>query len=221
MNRMAATDGAIRVVVSANAALRRAELEAIVRDSEATKLVGSIYGLDMFPHRSRESQADVLLADIGRADLLALSRPSALDEDKAPISTVALTDQTDPGWVIPALQNGMKSVLSRDASADEIITAIQAAFAGLVILEPDVIERILHNLRPTVVTSEDMEELTVREIEVLRMLADGLANKAIATRLGISEHTVKFHISSLLSKMGAASRTQAVTQGIRNGLIVI
>jgi two-component system, NarL family, response regulator YdfI len=65
------------------------------------------------------------------------------------------------------------------------------------------------------------QALTEREIQVLQLLAEGVGNKVIATRLNISEHTVKFHISSVLSKMGAASRTEAVTQGIRNGLILI
>lgn len=222
MKPNAESAGAIRVLVSAHSALRRAELETIVRTSEATTLAGSIYGLDMFSRQARDFQPDVLLADIGGADSLALSRQSALDEDTALLSVVAIADNADLRWVIPALRNGMKSVLSRDASAQEIITAIQAAFTGLVLLESDVVKTILQNLRAAPRSpGEEMESLTAREIEVLRMLGDGLANKAIATRLGISEHTVKFHISSVLSKMGAATRTEAVTQGIRNGLILI
>ena len=68
---------------------------------------------------------------------------------------------------------------------------------------------------------EAFDELTAREIEILRMLADGLGNKQIASQLGISEHTVKFHISSILDKLGASSRTEAVTSGIRMGLILL
>ena len=68
---------------------------------------------------------------------------------------------------------------------------------------------------------EVSEEITSRETEVLRMLAEGLANKEIGARLGISEHTVKFHISSILDKLGASTRTEAVTLGIRRGLIPI
>ncbi len=68
---------------------------------------------------------------------------------------------------------------------------------------------------------EVVEELTPREIEVLRMMAEGLGNKEIAVRLGISDHTVKFHISSILAKVGASSRTEAVTIGIRMGLVLL
>jgi DNA-binding NarL/FixJ family response regulator len=68
---------------------------------------------------------------------------------------------------------------------------------------------------------ETVEELTPREVEVLRLLADGLGNKEVALRLGISDHTVQFHISSILAKLGAGSRTEAVTLGIRRGLILL
>jgi len=68
---------------------------------------------------------------------------------------------------------------------------------------------------------DTVEELTPREVEVLRLLADGLGNKEVALRLGISDHTVKFHISSILAKLGAGSRTEAVTLGIRRGLILL
>ena len=68
---------------------------------------------------------------------------------------------------------------------------------------------------------EQVEELSPREVEVLRSMAEGFGNKEIATRLGISDHTVKFHISSILAKLGVASRTEAVTQGIRMGLVLL
>ena len=74
---------------------------------------------------------------------------------------------------------------------------------------------------PNSVRPETLEELTPREIEVLRMMAEGFANKEIALRLSISDHTVKFHISSILGKLGVSSRTEAVTQGIRMGLILL
>ena len=74
------------------------------------------------------------------------------------------------------------------------------------------------SLRPI---QEAVEELTPREVEVLRMMAEGLGNKEIAARLGISDHTVKFHISSILAKIGASTRTEAVTLGIRMGLILL
>jgi two-component system, NarL family, response regulator YdfI len=218
-----ARDGAIRVFVSSYAASRRAQLENIVRKNKTTMLVGSSYSLTALTRQLREFQPDILLAEISHADSLSIIRTPTLDEESPSVSTVALIEDPDIAWVVRALRNGLKSILSRNASDEEIITAIRAAFSGSIMLEPDIVEKILERVPDSGSFSSGqlIEELTAREIEVLGMLADGLANKAIAAQLGISEHTVKFHISSVLSKMGAATRTEAVTQGIRNGLIVI
>jgi|SRR5215813_2549991 len=218
-----ARDGAIRVFVSSYSASRRAQLENIVRKNKTTMLVGSSYSLTALTRQLREFQPDILLAEISHADSLSIVRAPTLDEESPSVSTVALIEDPDIAWVVRALRNGLKSILSRNASDEEIITAIRAAFSGSIMLEPDIVEKILERVPDSGSFSSGqlIEELTAREIEVLGMLADGLANKAIAAQLGISEHTVKFHISSVLSKMGAATRTEAVTQGIRNGLIVI
>jgi len=218
-----AQDGAIRVFVSSYSASRRAQLENIVRKNKTTMLVGSSYSLTALTRQLREFQPDILLAEINHADSLSIVRPPTLDEESPSVSTVALIEDPDIAWVVRALRNGLKSILSRNASDEEIITAIRAAFSGSIMLEPDIVEKILERVPDSGSFSSGqlIEELTAREIEVLGMLADGLANKAIAAQLGISEHTVKFHISSVLSKMGAATRTEAVTRGIRNGLIVI
>jgi DNA-binding NarL/FixJ family response regulator len=104
---------------------------------------------------------------------------------------------------------------------DEILPAIQAAYAGLVLLDPEVTQNLVARVQPRNGLTAAPEDLTPREIEVLRMLAEGLGNREMASRLGISDHTVKFHVSSILDKLGAASRTEAVTLGIRMGLILL
>jgi len=105
----------------------------------------------------------------------------------------------------------------------EIVAAIEAAAAGLVVLDAAGVETFLTAPRPGSRGSSEtlVEPLTRREVEVLQHVAAGLGNKEVATRLKISEHTVKFHVASLLGKLGAASRTEAVTLGIRHGLILI
>jgi DNA-binding NarL/FixJ family response regulator len=109
------------------------------------------------------------------------------------------------------------------ATAEEIVAAIQASVAGLIVLHPDALHSVLSPL-----SSGDQPEshpsdriLSPREIEVLRMIAEGLGNKEIASKLGISDHTVKFHISAIFAKLGASSRTEAVIIGIREGLIMV
>ena len=107
------------------------------------------------------------------------------------------------------------AILSNDAAADEIVAAAIAASQGLFVYDSS-------TLPPSAAPTELLEEqamLTAREIEILQLMADGLPNKQIALRLHISIHTVKFHVAATLSKLGAASRTEAVTLGMRHGHI--
>jgi DNA-binding NarL/FixJ family response regulator len=136
---------------------------------------------------------------------------------------VVLTDNTENSWVVEALDSGTRAILPRDMTSEEIVAAIQAAAAGLVALHPQVLHSMLSPIPPAEESEPDPSDqvLTPREIEVLRMVAEGLGNKEVASRLGISDHTVKFHISSIFAKLGASSRTEAVTVGIRQGLIMV
>src|SRR5262249_39731815 len=128
---------------------------------------------------------------------------------------VVLASDPQPVWLNDALRAGIRGVLPRDASTAEIAAAVEAAAAGLVVLHPESIARA------AVRTSSTMqgEALSAREIEVLKLLAEGSSNKTIAWRLNISQHTVKFHVNSIFSKMNAGSRTEAVMLGLRRGLI--
>jgi len=119
---------------------------------------------------------------------------------------------------VEALRGAARTVLSRRCSLQQIIAALHAAAAGLVVMEGSSLESLLRAPRTVL---QPMEPLTAREIEVLRLLADGESNKIIAYRLGISEHTVKFHVTSIMAKLGAGSRTEAAMLGVRQGLILI
>lgn len=114
------------------------------------------------------------------------------------------------------------AALLKDAGADEIIAALRAVTRGLVVLDP-AIARLTTLRRPSALRGgDDLDEsLTERETEVLQLLSLGLPNKAIAARLSISEHTAKFHVGSIMAKLSAASRTEAVAQAARRGLLVL
>jgi DNA-binding NarL/FixJ family response regulator len=115
-----------------------------------------------------------------------------------------------------ALRAGARAVLFRGAPADAVAAALVAAARGLAVLDPALAERWL---RPP--EGAPAEGLTPRETEVLSLLAEGLSNKAIAVRLGISEHTAKFHVNAILSKLGAESRAAAVVKAARLGLVAL
>lgn len=113
--------------------------------------------------------------------------------------------------------------LLRDAGADDLIQAVAAVAQGLVVLPPPLARQLLVSQPFAVLSDESVpqESLTNREQEVLQLVAQGLPNKTIAHTLGISEHTVKFHVTSILTKLDASSRTEAVRLGARRGLIVL
>ncbi len=115
-----------------------------------------------------------------------------------------------------------RGYLRRDATQDEVLSAVRTVANGLTVVDPARLQELLptserHRTAPT--TSG--ETLTHREMEVLQLIADGLPNKTIATQLGISEHTAKFHVSAVLAKLGAQSRTEAVSTAARRGLLVL
>ena len=117
--------------------------------------------------------------------------------------------------------HSVRAYLPADAAAAEILAAIAAVGQGLVVLTQVQAERLIPARSSRENLPRLVEALTPREIEVLRLMSDGLVNKEIADRLGISEHTAKFHVASILGKLQASSRTDAVARGMRRGLIPI
>jgi NarL family two-component system response regulator YdfI len=205
--------GAIRVIVAATSALRRAGLESIIRSQPDFQLAASTGALARLGLYVRNSQADVVVADSDSPPELA---------DLSAASFVLLTEITDARTIARLLKAGVRSILPRESDPEEIVSAIYAAYNGHVLLSAQAAENLAVVYGDHEPEAEELaEEITPREAEVLRMLAEGLVNKDIASRLGISDHTVKFHISSILEKLGASTRTEAVTLGIRRGLIPI
>jgi NarL family two-component system response regulator YdfI len=206
----------IRVLLAAASAVRRAGLEALVNEAPLFKLAGSLHDVLSVAQYAAQLQADVLLLDLEAEDRPGVPRiPSGFPG-------VALIDEPSPDWTAHALRSGVRAILPRDAGRDEIVSAIQAAYAGLVLLDPEVSKNLASRIpTPVAQSAPGLDDLTPREIEVLRMLAEGLGNREMASRLGISDHTVKFHISSILEKLGASTRTEAVTMGIRMGIILL
>ncbi|MFN7924923.1 MAG: response regulator transcription factor [Bryobacteraceae bacterium] len=154
-------------------------------------------------------QASDLSRSLG-ADVIVTDVPAVLSDSDPAAPILALTDS-------PVEPDGrLRGVLPAEPTSDELAVALDAIRAGLIVLHPDTL-RILHAAE--VPAAQTL--LTPREVQVLRMMAEGRANKEIAFDLGITEHTVKFHVSSILEKLDADSRTEAVARGIRQGLVFL
>ena len=204
-------------IFSADPVLRR-NLEQLPRDDPALVIVGIADQPSSVRELVNRNLIDVLLFDAPTRELLAEYRAG---RDR--IALVVLLDGANAEDTARALSAGARAVLDRSASRNEIIAAIKAAIAGLVVVPANIL------VIPEAPLADDLlkadgsghARLTRRELEVLAAMADGASNKAIARRLGISFHTVKFHVAAILAKLDADSRTEAVAKAAQLGLVML
>jgi len=201
----------VEVIITAPTQARRDWLANAVRGESTIHLAGAAATFPFLRSLLTETAADVVLVDSGWRPQSEVTRDWLFELfDVVPI--VLFSSDVDIPTFHRMLQAEGGGMLRPDAGSEHIIRAVKAAADGLLIFDS------------TLVPHRDIddgfrEDLTPRETEVLQLLAEGLANREIAARLNISDHTIKFHIRSILGKLGASTRTQAVTRGFRNGLI--
>jgi NarL family two-component system response regulator YdfI len=203
----------IRVLVAGSSPVTRAGLEGIVHSDNSLELVGSVPSGNV-TESVEERTPDVVLLEVAGFD-----EPWAQALRGLGVPVVLLTEFQDSGLLGAALRRHVRAVLALDASHSEILAAVLAAAAGLYVFQRQSLDLLTSDSRPLTATLD--EALSPRELEVLAMLAEGLSNKLIAHRLGISEHTVKFHVAAVMAKLHAGSRTDAVMLGIRRGLVIV
>ena len=190
--------------------------------AQSVKIVGTAPTIDALGSELSDAQADVLLVDAGSEPSEAIIESLVESDLATEIPVVVLTDPNSPATAAQALHAGIRAVLPNEIPADQLLAALQAAAAGLVVLHPAEVPAAFPTSSPASQPLAELPEpLTRREREVLQMLAAGLANKEIAARLNISDHTAKFHVAAILGKLGAATRTEAVALGIRRGLVLL
>ena len=211
----------IRVLIGARSEVVRAGLASLLTADPMFQVVGT-FSIDDALTRVEDLQPEIVLLDLDSPSDESLS--AAIQSGGALVNSSVMILTEDPeSLAVDVLGSSLRAILPRYATPEEIIAAIQAAATGLVALHPDVFDSMLSRIRPGQQSELDPsgQILTPREIEVLRMIAEGLGNKEIASKLSISDHTVKFHISSIFAKLGASNRAEAVTLGIRHGLIMV
>lgn len=208
---------AIQVLIVAAYPAVRAGLRAMLEAAEDIAVVGAAA-----PGALSEVVAapaiDVLVVDLAE-DAESLIAATAGLLARAP--AVLLAADPEDVRALAAGASAPRAYLLRDVGAEELAAAVQAVVRGLIVLDPAVARAALEARAQPIRTppQEQVEALTEREQDVLRLLALGLPNKGIALRLGISEHTVKFHVGAILAKLGAAGRTEAVMSAARRGLL--
>jgi NarL family two-component system response regulator YdfI len=212
----------IGVLIVAAYASARAGLDALLAEGEDCQVIGAVSGSAELERVLPEARPDVVLLDENESDtprvlsLLAGGESGLVMLGEASSGSFAPAGHSLPGW----------ASLLRDAEGVEILAAVRAVAAGLVALDPVLVARLplaAPLSRPGTPGTDLLpgQALTAREREVLQLLAEGLSNRQIAARLFISPHTAKFHVASILAKLGASSRTEAVALGARRGEVVL
>jgi DNA-binding NarL/FixJ family response regulator len=158
---------------------------------------------------------DVVLMDLLMPKMDGVAATAAIRAEMPDVEVIALTSVLEDASVVGAVRAGAMGYLLKDTQADDLCAAIKAAAAGQVQLSPQAAARLLREVR----APESPETLTERETEVLRLLAQGKANKEIARALSIGDQTVKSHVGRILAKLGVQSRTQAALHAVRIGLV--
>lgn len=212
-----------RVLVVARSELERAGLEALLA-SRGHLAAGPGSGtLAEARRRIEEGAAEAVQVVLVLAERGAEPPRLALAPDAAMHgpALVVLAETVSRGWAIRAIRAGARAVLPSTSSADAIAAAVEAVAAGLVVLPPDVLTEAAPARVGDAGSVAPAEPLTAREAQVLALLAEGLVNKQIAARLGISRHTVKTHLAALFHKLGVSTRAEAVGAGARAGLILL
>lgn len=207
----------IRVMLVDDHAVVRSGLSTFLMTCDDMELVGEASSGEEALSMCQNAKPDVVLMDLVMSGMDGATATRLIRERCPEIQVIALTSFKEQELVQGALQSGAIGYLLKDISAGELANAIRAAYAGKPTLAPEAAQALIHATRLPV--DRIGFDLTEREREVLALMVQGLNNIGIAERLVISRSTAKFHVSSILSKLGSASRTEAVVIALQNNLV--
>jgi two-component system, NarL family, response regulator YdfI len=221
-----ATAPVVRVLIAPASELARSWFAGFPRQTDHLSIVGIVPLDDDLPAQVQELAPDVVVLDAPNpgAEGIAQFLDSVADPavDILVIQNGETTRVGQPEWI----EAGVRAILSHHPTLDELETVIRAVRAGFLVVDPHSLDAIAPNgtsALPAMTTQGSIATtpLTPREVDVLNGLAEGLGNKQIAVRLGISEHTVKTHLAAIFEKLDASNRTEAVMAGARLGLVLL
>jgi len=206
----------IRVMLVDDHTMVRRGLTTFLKVYDDLELAGEASSGEAAIRLCPEIRPDVILMDLMLPDMDGATATRAIRQQSPEVEVIALTSYKEPELIKSALEAGAIGYLLKDVSAEELAHAIRAAHAGRATLSAEATQVIVRSAGQP---PEPGFDLTAREREVLVLLAEGLTNDQIAARLTVSPSTIKSHVSNILTKLGVASRTEAVTLALRQGLV--
>lgn len=211
----------IRVILTDDHLMVREGISQLLELDKNIKVVGQakdgVECMDLL----KKLEADVLLLDINMPVMNGIEVIKKIKEEKIKIKIMVLTIHNEIDYILKAVDLGVHGYMLKDSDSSELITGIQTIFSGEPYIQPSLLPMLNNKLVERDSDKEKIEIITNREMEVLKLLAEGLFNKEIASRLGISERTVKNHVSNLFKKIEVSDRTQAAIFAVKNDIVNI
>ena len=212
---------AARVLIADDQTLFRAGLARLLNEDARVEVVGQALDGQDAVKQAAKLKPDVILMDLKMPGVDGIEATRQITEADPSIKVMILTTFETDSNVIQALKAGASGYVLKDSTADAIVSSIVAVMSGERVMASAVANRVLEMLTGTTTPKQFYDGLTNREIEILKLLASGMANKQIAYRLTISEKTVRNHVSNTYEKLGIYDRSQAVLYAVRKGLVEV
>ncbi len=213
----------IRVVLADDHAVVRKGIREFLEESGDIRVVAEAADGEQAVTLVAEHQPDVAVLDIQMPDVTGIEATRRIKAEHPDVRVLILTAYDDDPYIFALLQAGASGYVLKTADSTDLVHAVRAVYRGESALDPAVAQKVVQQLtsgRP-LSAQTTVEALTDREVEVLRLAAKGQTNKAIGRELGISDRTVQGHLANIYGKLGVSSRTEAVTEALRHGWIII
>ena len=212
------SESRVRVLIVDDHAIVRKGIRALLSEADGFEVVGEADNGQEAVLRAEECSPDVILMDLLMPVMDGIEATRQITSRRPEARVLVLTSFAADNKVFPAIKAGASGYLLKDSSPDELVRAIRQVHRGEPSLHPTIARKLLQEVARPAEPQPAPEALTAREMEVLRLIAQGLSNQEIADRLVVSEPTVRAHVSRILGKLHLASRTQAALYAVREGL---
>jgi len=208
----------IRLLITDDHSIVRKGIKALVATEKDMQVVGEAENGTDAVAKAASLRPDVVLMDLVMPEMDGIEATRRITEEQPGTKILVLTSFAADDKVFPAVKAGALGYLLKDSTPDQLLEAIRQVYRGEPSLEPSIARKVLQELSTPNQGKQTTEPLTERELDVLRLIAQGMSNKEIASRIFVAEWTVRSHVSNILSKLHLASRTQAALYALRSGL---
>lgn len=209
----------IKVLIADDHPVVREGLSAMLGKEQDIQVVGEAENGMEAVNKAKELQPDIILMDLRMPELDGVEAMRQIGAENPDIKFIVLTTYDNDEYIFKGIEAGARAYLLKDAPREELFKAIRAVYRGESLIQPAIAGKVLDRFAKLSREAQVPEALSERELEVLKLMAKGAANKEIATKLFISESTVKTHIQSIFQKLEVGDRTEAVTEAIKKGII--